>query len=159
MTLAGGNVTYITPNHGYVEYAQPANPGAGLGYNWQPPSGWAYRFFNIWVTLTTAVAPANRALQISFSSGSNIIWRTGVAAANYQTASLVWGYCFATTHGDFETRRTAAILAPITEVVSLPLAEIVLLGGGGAYFDLAITNLQAADQVSQIQLGFNRWQI
>ena len=72
MTLAGGNVSYITPNHGYIEYYQPANPAAGANFAWQPTGGWAYRFYNVWMTLANSAVVANRAFaEIGVVAGSS----------------------------------------------------------------------------------------
>jgi len=157
MPLTGGNLCFVPQGVGYLEHLEPANPGAGNNLNETVPSGWLWLVHTVWLELVADATVLNRAVRFyAYDSAASIIWGTAVVVANQQPQSTRWAYCFATTHGDNETRRTVAGL-PYSELVSLPLGGLSLLAG--ASIQTEIVSLQAGDAVENICLSLQRWRI
>lgn len=157
MPLIGGNFAYFTPELGYIQYLTPANPGAGNNLRIDVPANEVWRVLTVFGELTTAVTVITRAWQTQmFSDGGGVIWRVGANAADVQLASAHYAYCSSISHGDNETNRVITGAA-YTNIISLPLADTYILGGG--YLLIEILNLSPLDSITNVCVTLQNWRI
>lgn len=136
----------VNPPIGEIDIVRPANPAAGTDFAYLTPNGYLYQLKSCNFTLTTAVAAANRNVNILTQIAAAPYWRAG--CRNWQAASLVINYSF--FPGAFDFLGAASLL----QVSSIPTKHIMT---ANTQIISLIVNLQAADQISDISLEFEKW--
>lgn len=130
---------------GMIRAITGTNPAAGVEISETVPTNARWQLRSIFMTLTTAVAVANRQVAITIDDGANNVLVT--YSASVQAASLVNSYCVA----DFGTFQ-AAILTQ--HFIPLPMPFLLFQG----WRIKTVTNsLQAADDWGAPILNVEEW--
>ena len=91
----GGQYQQSEEGPGCLRTITGSVPAAGADINEAVPQGARWRLLSLSATLTTAVAVANRQVQLTLDNAGTAYYATTPGPA--QAASLVWTYCFAPT--------------------------------------------------------------
>jgi len=145
-TWPGGIYKSPLEGPGYLHVVNTAAPGAGSGFVIVVPAGVRWRLQSLVFSLTTAVAVANRNVNLLLSpDGSNTLYFVSALASQAASLSVIY---------------SAAAISPYTEaqtnlaVLPLPLNYVLL---AGASLTINAQNLQAADQFSQSFIDVEEW--
>jgi len=109
------------------------------------PAGKLWKIFALSLSFTTAVAVANRIFTYQILMPGKVMWQS--TSASVQVASLTWTYQM----GPIGYPNAATVDTSLVMWMNAPV--LILLGGGS--ITTSITNIQAADQVSQSNLGLH----
>jgi len=138
----------VNPPIGEIDIVRPANPAAGNDFAYLTPNGYLYQLKSCNFTLTTSAAIAARNVNILTQIAGAPYWRTG--CRNWQAASSGVNYSF--FPGAFDFLAALSLL----QITALPTKHIIT---ANTQIISLILNLQAADQISDISLEFERWVI
>lgn len=137
--------TYAGDNTGNIRSITGATPGAGLTNLETVPTGARWRLKCYKFSLTTSAAVANREVALFVDDGVNPLMT--VTSAFTQVASQAFGYNYApglqTLAPTVGTNRTS------------PWSDVLL--EGGYRIQVAVNNIQAADQLSAAQYEVEEW--
>lgn len=141
-----GNYTKPEEGPGLIRSLTVAAPGAGVDVTMTVPNGERWQLLSMQATLTTAVAVANRFVQLTVDNSVNVFYSTVPGAV--QIASLAVAYTFAPVG-----------FAPAIVNGSQQIHYDNTQRGSDLFRFRTLTNgLQAADQWSNQQLCIAEWQ-
>lgn len=132
---------------GGLDVAAPANPGAGNNLNYTRNDELLWKIKTIEMTLTTGAAVANRVVHLRLVDSIGGNWE--VASTVNHAASLARVYHF-----------MAGLQIPCyadDNDIFVPLPTGILMGGNLSEINTVITNLQAADALSDISVGIEKF--
>lgn len=121
-------------------------PGAGVDISESVPTGARWELLAFHALLTSAVAAANRVVQLTLDDGTTIYAR--VSNQQNQAASLAWRYSWAAG---------VPLLNPGNLLVVHGTLPVNLRLGAGHRARTATTAIQAADQWSEVQYLVREW--
>jgi hypothetical protein len=131
---------------GAITPLQPADPAAGADFTFTVPTSTRVQILAMHALFTTAVAVANRNIEMLFSGGLGTVWRVSapVTVAASTAAHINLGQSFVASGG----------VVPADIVLPLPGAFLM---HGGDTIQSVTTNIQAADQWSAIIFTVEQW--
>lgn len=130
---------------GIIRSIQITTPGAGADFTFTIPALSRYRIISLSATFTTAVAVANRNVELVIDDGANVV--AEITSGFSQLASLVDDYTW------MDSGPSGALF---DNVVVLPLPANLILSTGFRIRS-ETTAIQGADQWSAIQMLVSEW--
>lgn len=128
--------------------AVPANPAAGASLAWPCPANRVIQVVGARITLTTAVAAANRLLHVGVVDAAGFESPVSPALV-IQTATLAWTYYFTTGIAPWDITATIPrVYAPLGCCYQIKT---------GSFFSFTVLNLAAADQLSNALVRYFEW--
>ena len=122
-----------------------ANPAAGANFSQDVTAGQVWEVFAIRALLTTSAAVATRSFSIVFDDGANLNFRHEAAVS--QAASLAYAY---------NCNPVGALWTPIAlNTYLVPIPQVML--PAGARIRSIVNNIQAADQLSEIEILYRQY--
>jgi hypothetical protein len=146
LSYPGAGIIDPTETAGALRSIAGTTPGAGAEISETVATGARWEPLALAFTLTTAVAVANRAVQLTIDDGASIYFRASVNVN--QPASLVYNYGFVQGYGNPSISQVFALLS------ILPMNARL---GSGHRIKTVTANLQAADQFSAVQYLVREW--
>lgn len=141
ITWPGGSIVGPLDSAGAIRSISGTTPAAGAEISETVPTGASWELLALAFTLTTAVAVANRAVQLVIDDGANILFRNSMNVN--EIASLVYNYQWVQGFGN-------AVISQIFALTSI-VPSIARLNAG--FRIRTVTGaIQAADQFSLVQL-------
>jgi len=134
-----------TDGAGIIRSIAVTTPGAGADFTFTIPTLSRYRIISLSATLTTAVAVANRNVELVIDDGANVL--AEIDSGFSQLASLV---------NDYTWMDSGPIGAAFDNVVVLPLPANLILPAGFR-ISSETTAIQGADQWSAIRMLVSEW--
>ena len=134
-----------TDGLGVLKNATISAPAAGAELSISSPNFTRWQILAVRATLTTALAAANRQVQLQLLNVATVMWES--TPGPIQAATLAWDYTFASFG-----------YAPINTLnkVSSHMSDALMISSGNKIQSLT-TNLQAADQWSSASILVREW--
>lgn len=143
------NVPYLTENMGDAFTIEPANPGAGIMYQFTVPAGFTYRLEQVGFTLQTIGAGIDRRVNVDVETASTKLQYATLVTVVQPTGNT-YKYAFAIS------AQTAAVIG-LDLVVQVPLGRWMLPPLSVVF--LQVVNHLATDVMTAISYSFRQWQI